>query len=74
MSSRRAAQIQKHFGERLRELRKRKGLSQEALAFACDLDRTYVGGVERGERNISLINIYKIAAALGVQAKDLLDA
>jgi len=74
MGSRREAQIQKNFGERVRELRRRKELSQESLALASNLDRTYIGGVERGERNISLINIYKIAAALGVPAKDLLDA
>ncbi len=74
MGTRREAQIQKHFGERVRELRKQKGLSQEALALACNLDRTYIGGVERGERNISLINIYKIAEALGVNAKELFNA
>lgn len=67
-------QIQKHFGERVRDLRKRKGLSQESLALACDLDRTYIGGVERGERNISLLNIYKIATALDVPAKELFNA
>jgi DNA-binding XRE family transcriptional regulator len=67
----RELQIQKDFGDRLRKLRKQKELSQEALALACDLDRTYIGGVERGERNISLINIYKIAEALGCDAKDL---
>jgi DNA-binding XRE family transcriptional regulator len=71
---RRDAQIQRNFGERVRELRKQKELSQESLALACDLDRTYIGSVERGERNISLINIYKIAAALGVPAKELFDA
>ena len=69
---RRDTQIQQRFGERVRKLRRQKGLSQEALAFACDLDRTYIGGVERGERNISLINIYRIALALDVKAKDLL--
>lgn len=74
MGKRRETQIQKHFGERVRELRKQKGLSQEALALGCDLDRTYIGGVERGERNISLINIYKIAEALGVNARELFNA
>lgn len=72
MGKRREAQIQKYFGERVRELRKQKGLSQEALALACDLDRTYIGGVERGERNISLINIHKISRSLGVSPSDLL--
>jgi transcriptional regulator with XRE-family HTH domain len=71
MGKRQNELIQQHFGERVRELRKEKGLSQEALALACDLDRTYIGGVERGERNISLLNIQKIADALGVSAKEL---
>lgn len=62
------------FGERLRALRKQKGLSQETLALACNLDRTYIGGVERGERNISLVNIHKIAGALGVPARELFNA
>lgn len=67
----REQQIQKRFGERVRELRQSKGFSQEALALECDLDRTYIGGVERGERNISLVNIHKIAAALRVAPKEL---
>ncbi len=71
MSGEREAQIQRHFGDRIRELRRQKGLSQENLALASGLDRTYIGGVERGERNISLINIHVIAAALNVSAKDL---
>lgn len=66
-----STQIQKQFGARLRGIRKRKMLSQEALALACALDRTYIGGVERGERNISIVNIYKIANALGVDVKEL---
>ncbi|MDD5272274.1 MAG: helix-turn-helix transcriptional regulator [Methylovulum sp.] len=64
-------QLQKNFGARVRELRKQKGLSQESLALICDLDRTYIGSVERGERNVSLLNIHKIAVALGVPAKEL---
>jgi transcriptional regulator with XRE-family HTH domain len=55
------------FGKRLRELRMARGLSQEELAFAAGLDRTYVSSCERGKRNISLENIYKLAAALGVK-------
>ena len=58
------------FGKKVKELRKQKGLSQEALALLCDLDRSYIGGVERGERNISLINIYKITLALKIDIKD----
>ncbi len=60
------------FGERVRVLRQAHGFSQEALALAAGLDRTYIGGVERGERNISLINIQKIAQALDVSPADLL--
>ncbi len=63
--------IKKDFGARLRSIRQRTGLSQEALALACGLDRTYIGGVERGERNISLVNIHKIANGLGHSARDL---
>ena len=65
--------IKKDFGTRVRGIRKRKGLSQETLALACELDRTYVGGVERGERNISLINMCKIANALGVSPREFLE-
>ena len=60
------------FGNRVRELRKRKGLSQEGLALESGLDRSYVGGVERGERNISLENIEKLAKALGVTVAALM--
>lgn len=65
-------EIQKHFGERVRHVRKAKGISQEALALKCHLDRAFVGSVERGERNISLVNIYKIARGLGILAKELM--
>jgi transcriptional regulator with XRE-family HTH domain len=64
--------ILKLFGERVRILRQARGLSQEALALVAGLDRTYIGGVERGERNISLINIQKIAQALDVPLSVLL--
>jgi transcriptional regulator with XRE-family HTH domain len=64
--------VKQRFGATLRQLRQEKGLSQEALALTCELDRTYIGGVERGERNISLVNIHKIARALGASPKDLL--
>jgi transcriptional regulator with XRE-family HTH domain len=60
------------FGRRLRELRKQSGLSQEALAHESGLDRSYVGGVERGEYNISLLNICLLAEALNVPPHELL--
>lgn len=63
--------ILKLFGERVRALRQKRGFSQESLALASGLDRTYVGGVERGERNISLLNIQKIAQALEVSLAEL---
>lgn len=56
----------------MREVRTAQGLSQEALAHSADLHRTYVGSVERGERNVGLDNIYVLADALGVPARDLL--
>lgn len=71
MEKDREQQIKKEFGARLRSIRIQKNLSQEQLALACRLDRTYIGGVERGERNISLVNTYKIAAALGISAREL---
>ena len=61
MVRRREEAIKVEFGQRVRELRTEKGFSQEGLALACDLDRTYIGGIERGERNVSLVNIQKIA-------------
>lgn len=59
-------------GYRIRDFRVSANLSQEKLAFACDLDRTYIGSVERGERNISVLNLKKIAIALNIKSEDLL--
>ncbi|OQA19300.1 MAG: HTH-type transcriptional regulator SinR [bacterium ADurb.Bin363] len=56
-----------YFGKNLKQLRKQKKLTQEKLAEYAGLDRTYIGGIERGERNISLINIEKIAKALDIE-------
>lgn len=63
----------KYVGIKIRTLRIEANLSQEKLAFAANLDRTYIGSVERGERNISLINTEKIAKALNVKITELLD-
>ncbi|MCK9255696.1 MAG: helix-turn-helix transcriptional regulator [Bacteroidales bacterium] len=60
------------FGEKLRELRKSKNYSQEELAHKADLHRTYIGMIERAEKNITLLNIEKIANALEVNIKELL--
>ena len=60
------AVIKKRFGERLRALRMAAGVSQEGLALICGLDRTYIGGIERGERNVALVNIVRIARGLEV--------
>ena len=65
--------IQEQFGNRVRHLRDKVGWSQERLADECGLHRTYIGGIERGERNPSLKNIHAIAKALGVSLKDLFD-
>ena len=63
----------KKFGRRIQQLRLQKGInSQMALANKAHLDRTYIGGVERGERNIALINIGKLARALGITMDELL--
>ncbi|HAN17667.1 MAG: transcriptional regulator [Bacteroidetes bacterium GWC2_33_15] len=60
------------FGNRVKELRKELGISQEELASRADLHRTYIGMIERAEKNITLINIEKIADALEVEIIELL--
>jgi transcriptional regulator with XRE-family HTH domain len=64
--------IRKKFGDKVRELRRAKGLSQEELAFRAGVHRNYLGGIERGERNPALDNIAAIAKALGVNPSELL--
>ena len=58
--------VQVRLGGRVRNIRKSRGWSQEELADACNLHRTYIGGIERVERNVSVRNVEKIAVALGV--------
>lgn len=60
------------FGERVRQLRKEKGLSQEAFADLAGIDRSYMGHIERGDQNITLTKIYQISEALGVSVSDLI--
>lgn len=60
------------FGRRVRQLRREKGVSQEAFAHAVGIDRSYFGSIERGERNVSLDNICLIAEGLGVEPWELL--
>ncbi|MBI4098201.1 MAG: helix-turn-helix transcriptional regulator [Candidatus Levybacteria bacterium] len=65
-------QILKKFGEQVRKLRKEKGMSQEQLADAAGIERSYMGTIERGERNPTLMKVYNIAKALKVSASTLL--
>ena len=62
--------IRAKVGTRIRQIRKAKKISQEALANICELDRTYITSVECGKRNISIINLEKITDALGVSLQE----
>ncbi len=74
MSHKSSRLLTRKFGAKVRELRKLSGLSQEELAFRSGLDRSFVGQVERGERNLNLNNIHKLAKGLAVRPGELLDA
>jgi transcriptional regulator with XRE-family HTH domain len=67
-----AKNIRARFGQRVRTLRKSQGISQEQLAANCGIDRTYLGGIERGQRNPALGKIEAIAKALGVSLAQLM--
>ncbi len=66
------AEINKRVGLNIRKYREKKGWSQEQLAFEADLHRAYIGQFERGEKNIGLINLHKIAEALRIKTQKLL--
>ena len=66
--------VRRLVGANLRDIRRKRGISQEELAFECGLHRTYVSGVERGVRNPTVAVLDKIARALGVPAAELLSA
>ena len=74
MSEKYEKAARKRLGNVLRNLRKERGFSQQALALECDMDRTYYGGIERGERNPSLKNVYKLCKALNISAAELFKA
>lgn len=65
--------IQHKIGDRIRKLRQERGLSQEKFANLCELDRTYIAGIEQGNRNVSLVNLEKIARAFGLSLSELFE-
>ena len=68
-----SSSVLENFAKKLIKLRQERGLSQEDLALLCDIDRTYVGRIEKLKRNPSLLILQKIANGLGIKLKDLLD-
>jgi transcriptional regulator with XRE-family HTH domain len=66
--------IQQNYGIKVKKFRINKGWSQEKLALNADLDRTYIPSIEKGERNVSIVVIEKIANALDVDIKDFFDS
>jgi len=63
--------VKRRLGARIRQLRKARKMSQEAIALNAGIDRSYFGAIERGEKNVSLVNISRIAGALGVPMREL---
>lgn len=66
--------IQKQIGKRIKEIRLKRKLSQEDFALNCGLNRTYLGSVERGERNISVVNLNKICLSFKISLKEFFDS
>ena len=60
------------FGKRVRDVRKKKGISQEKLAELSNIDRSYMGNIERGENNITLKKVYEICDALDIEIKEMI--
>ncbi|TAK31798.1 MAG: helix-turn-helix domain-containing protein [Saprospiraceae bacterium] len=69
-----ATDIRYRLGQRIKQLREVKGMSQKDLAYTADLDRSYIAGVEAGSRNVSIVNVEKIANALNVSLNEFFDA
>jgi len=65
--------VRQKLGNRIRVLREIAGMSQKDLAFAADLDRSYIASIESGQRNVSIVNIERIAHALGVSLRQLFE-
>lgn len=74
VSERAVPHVRKFLGQRLRELRKQRGISQERLGSGASLSGKFVGEVERGEKSISIDSLYRVSAALGVPLRHLTDA
>lgn len=72
MKQTKVTKARQQLGKKVRELRKKMGISQEELGFRANLHRTYIGSIERAEQNVSIDNIHKIAKALKVFPKELL--
>ena len=66
-------EVKLKIGLRIKELRENATMSQKDLAYAADLDRSYIASIENGQRNVSIVNIEKIASALNVNLKDFFD-